>query len=67
MKEFKKIFIGLVLIILCIFFIDLGNVMANTLFSDDFNSENGGVKMDNYDNFAKWNVTRDSVFDAHLN
>jgi hypothetical protein len=39
----------------------LSNVMANTLFGDNFNSENSGVQMDNYSNFTNWDVTRGSV------
>ena len=46
-------------IILCLF--SWSNASASTIFFDDFNSENGGVQLNNYDSFANWNVTRGTV------
>ena len=38
-----------------------GSARAATVFSDNFNTENGGVGQLNYANFANWNVTSGSV------
>jgi hypothetical protein len=37
------------------------NAQASVLFSDNFNTENGGVGELNYNNFANWNVTDGTV------
>jgi hypothetical protein len=39
----------------------VGSARAATVFSDNFNGENGGVGQLNYANFANWNVTSGSV------
>jgi hypothetical protein len=61
MKSLRKMLIGLIIIFSCIILLGLGNAAADTLFSDNFNSENGGVQMDNYNNFANWDITRGTV------
>jgi hypothetical protein len=62
MKTLVKIFLRLFFVILFIGLFGLSNVMADyTLFSDNFNTENGSVQMDNYNSFSNWNVTRGTV------
>jgi hypothetical protein len=38
-----------------------GHSVAATVFFDDFNAENGGTGVLNYNGFANWTVTRQSV------
>jgi hypothetical protein len=38
-----------------------GQLQATTIFSDNFNTENGGVGALNYTGFANWSVTQGSV------
>ena len=61
MKTISKVVIELLSVFMIIFIFSLSNVMANIVFSDNFNSENSGVQMDNYDSFANWDVTRGTV------
>jgi len=61
MKTICKVVVQLLSVALIIFIFSLSNVMADIVFSDNFNAENSGVQMDNYDSFANWDVTRGTV------
>jgi hypothetical protein len=53
----SKLFAAALLVSLAI----AGNSSASTLFSDNFDTENGGVTALNYMNFANWTVTSGAV------